>query len=130
VRIFISTKETQGQRASDFTWTEDGELLRFGLECDCDKHPDGGCGCRRSLVGVTSQKSTTTFQVIDSDLTRAEFTEEIRKSLEGGGWLRSDDGNEWPEGDAAELLKLAAHFDTGMIIEKRGNAFQEREVTR
>ena len=70
MKILVATKETQGFRDSDFSWAREGELVRFDSECDRDKNRiDGGCGCRRSMVGLETGRATTTFKVVEMDIT-------------------------------------------------------------
>ena len=86
MKVFISTKQTQGVRHSDFSWTKAGELVRFGTECARDKNRiDRGCGCRRSMVGLATNQATTTFKVIDKDITDEEFFKLVFKSYARGG---------------------------------------------
>ena len=59
-KVLTATAATQGMRKNDFSHTEEGELVTYGLECDCEQ-VDGVCGCKRSLVGRSTHKATTTF---------------------------------------------------------------------
>jgi hypothetical protein len=59
MKVFVSTKDGQGIRNNDFSWTNEGELVKFALECDGEKI-DGKCGCRRSMSGFDTHKATTT----------------------------------------------------------------------
>ena len=34
MRFLVATKETQGQRKNDFSHAREGELVKFGFECD------------------------------------------------------------------------------------------------
>ena len=70
MKLLTATNQTQGQRASDFTWCTEGELVTpVVLICGWDERegPDGGCGCGRAFGGLHSQKSTTTAMVRDLD---------------------------------------------------------------
>ena len=35
--FLVGTKETQGKRKNDFSWTTDGEPVMYGSECDGEK---------------------------------------------------------------------------------------------
>lgn len=51
MKIITATSQTQGQRASDFSFCIEGELVTYAtVICDRDREegPDGGCGCGRS----------------------------------------------------------------------------------
>ncbi len=129
MKVLVATKEKQGFRKNDFMFAEEGELVRSGSECDGET-VDGHCGCRRCMSGVKSLKSTTTVKVVDqSDMSPELLRQEVRASLERGGWLTLMDkkeADEWVESESAELQRLAGQFETGTVLEKRGDAFQVR----
>lgn len=130
MKVFVSTKETQGQRKSDFCWTTDGELVIFGMVCDKDKRAqtaDGGCGCGRSLVGMTSQKATTTFKVVDMDISHQDFREAYCNHLRDGGWPVPALKVYAKEVD--DFLAIANSFPVGAIVElRKGNYGMRRTV--
>lgn len=78
MKIIVATKEMQGQRAGDFNFAEEGEVV---VVSDCD-HLHGGCDCERSMVGVRSGKGTTTMMIVEADPTRRQFIEMIRAANE------------------------------------------------
>lgn len=132
MKVLVSTKETQGQRSNDFTWTNEGELLKYGFECDRES-VDGSCGCKRSLVGVTTSKATTTMKVIDLPLTPSDFKLLIVASLKREGWITG----ETTDKEAEELYRaatlgldtVAASFPVGAVLERRGNTFNRRKAS-
>lgn len=124
-KVLVATKETQGQRASDFSFVPDGELVRFGLACDntnCDI--DGDCPCRRSLLGFDSHSSTTTFKVIvvkggtDEMFNNAYAISEAA----AGGRIDKDTTKA-----ANKILKIAAKYPEGTILEYRNGKFGVRK---
>lgn len=123
MKVFVATKEKQGKRKNDFSFTDEGELVKFGFECDGES-VDGNCGCKRSMCGFDSQKATTTFKVEDRDISEEEFIKLFLQSEKDAGWYK--------EGDkdfvdfAKELLKYPASFVVGDILEKRGKKIQTR----
>jgi len=126
MKVLVATKEGQGGRKNNFSWTEDGEFVGFTFECDGERI-DGSCGCRRSFAGLHSHKATTTATVKESAITPEEFMTIHRKSMEEGGWVKPDSTDAgWVADDAKELLRLASVFPVGAIIEKRGNSIQTR----
>ena len=130
MRILVATKEGQGQRRNDFCHAREGEIVVFGSECDGET-VDGSCGCRRAMVGSLSLKSTTTMKVVDMPHAEFRIRTAIRRRMERGGWdklMTPEEIAEEVEADARELLRLAAAFPVGMIVERRGNQFQERRV--
>lgn len=115
MKVFVATAQGQGTGAGDFSWTVEGELVRFpGLTCDC---PD--CGCDRAMAGLASSKATTTFTVenrpeLDQDSYREAFVDALVRE----GWI--EDGRAvdrdiqlWID----EHLELAAQFSVGEILE-------------
>ena len=72
MKLLVSTRETQGKRASDFCFVPDGEFVVPGHMCG-DEKPDDSCGCRRSMVGVYCHKATTTVKVVNSTMSITEF---------------------------------------------------------
>ena len=129
MKILISTSKTQGQRKSDFNWTKEGELVKFGFECDTDKRKiDGKCGCRRSMVGLDTAKGTTTFKVIDMSISHKDYVHRIKDSFVKTGWGEVGiDIIDMSESDAIQLEEIANHFSVNTILEKRGDKFVERK---
>lgn len=50
MKVMVATREGQGFRENDFSWTKENELVGFTSECDGETI-DGNCGCRRSMSG-------------------------------------------------------------------------------
>ena len=126
--VLTATQQTQGNRASDFCYATVGELVRFGSECDGEPI-DGSCGCRRSLAGLDSGKSTTTFCVTRLPLSRRELLAKFTESLRRTGWL------ELLEPGAVdqlvdEHLGIARAFPAGAILERRGDEIRQRDASQ
>ena len=127
MKVLISTQQTQGIRHSDFSWTKEGELVRLGIECDSDKNRiDDGCGCRRSMVGLATSKATTTFKVIDKDITDDKFFKLVCKSYEREEVLKILTDEEI-KAYVAELKEFADAFPIDVVLEKRGDKIQVRK---
>ena len=127
MKVFVATREGQGARPNDFFWTLDEELVTFGSEC-CEAI-DGPCGCRRSMVGLMTRKATTTFTVVDLALTSEEYFKIVRESTARSfGLLPPKEIDRWARGDFEELVRMAAAFPVGAVLEKRGGAIRERAV--
>jgi hypothetical protein len=128
MKILVATSKGQGKRKNDFNFCNEGEIVTFSFECD-GEDIDGSCGCRRSLSGTTTRKSTTTMKVIKSSMTKEDVANTIYDSLEKGGWINMM-SKEWgiktASKDTEELLKIASTFKVGDVVEKRGNKFQKR----
>lgn len=134
MNVFVATEKTQGQRASDFCFVPNGELVTFGMVCDGNDAIDGGCGCQRSLTGIKCLKGTTTVEVVECGLKVNELALTIKEgSYDGGGWTKlmgEDDAIKCAREDAAELARLAKCFEVGNIIEIRGPTFQARTMPK
>ena len=132
MKILVVTKKTQGVRKGDCCWCKEGELVKFGFECDRDnENIDGTCGCKRSMSGIECHKATTTMKVIDMDISEDDYIHRIKDSLVKAGWGGIGiDTLALAIEDAKELSRLANTFDVGDIIEKRGDIFQERTKKR
>ena len=129
MKLLVATSKGQGKRKNDFNFCNEGEIVTFVFECDGESI-DGRCGCRRSLSGVDTRKSTTTMKVIKSSMTKEDVAEAIYNSLEKGGWINmmcKEWGIKTASKDTEELLKVASSFKVGDIIEKRGDKFQVRK---
>lgn len=127
MNVFVATGLTQGRRANDFNFAREGEIVGLDDEHTSDEEgPDAPCGCQRSLVGVESGKSTTTFQVIEVGYSKEEFVETIIEARAGYAGLGVGDDNFRAE--AEYLLAVAARFPVGSVVERRGgDCFQVRE---
>lgn len=131
MHLIVSTKQTQGQRASDFSFVDEDEPLMFTFICDTDKNnpdPDAGCGCSRSLGGMICQRSTTTFKVIDSPMTRDEFVNNYVGAMQDAGFLNKPDAElvSALKHDAKELLRIANSFAVGDVLELRKDEWHVR----
>lgn len=122
----MATAEGQGQRDTDFCWAEEGELVYEALACDC---PD--CGCQLALAGLQSQQATTTFKVIDSDLSPSLYEEKIRAGLDRAGWLTGLSPAEASAAarDKAEfLLRIADAYPAGTLLERSRDLIRPRSA--
>lgn len=129
MKVLVATRETQGQRANDFCWAEEGELVTFSvLECDREG-VDGSCGCKRSLSGVRSGKGTTTLLVVDQAVTYQEVHAAITESVRAGGWVTvcaEETIHEYISSVLRVLLATAARHPVGTVLERREDGLQAR----
>ena len=128
MKVLVAASETQGQRSYDFTWCRDGELVKFGMECDGEA-VDGACGCRRSMVGVESNKATTTLKVAEIDITKEGMADALRANYQNAGWYQlmgAEGAEESIKKEVDELIDIAAGFPVGSVVEKRGDKLQIR----
>ena len=129
MKALVATKETQGRRTNDFSWTQEGELVTFGSECD--REPiDGQCGCKRAMSGLTTLKATTTVKVTDlPGLTQETLAEQIKSHLIKDWHFEEPIAASIASEDAAVLGGLADQFEVGDVLERRGNDFVRRLVS-
>lgn len=121
MKIIVATSETQGQRKDDFYFADEGEIV---IVSDCD-NLHAGCGCERSMLGVRSGAGTTTMMVIEADITRKQFIEQLRTS--NGDYAGVNLSSIIFAAEADALLKLASKFPAGAVIERKGEDFQQRD---
>lgn len=128
IPVFVSTKETQGQRENDFCFVPEGEILDFpAMTCD-NETSDGRCGCKRSLSGIKCHKATTTMKVVKFDGGLEDLGKLIKKSQEDGGWLQ-EPWQKLLEGGMSHAFKIvqeASKFPIGTIVEYRDMTFTAR----
>lgn len=80
MKLLTATRERQGERAGDFCFAIEGELVLLGFVCATDEaDPDGGCGCGRAFSGMSSMRATTTALVRDLDVS----LDDVRMAVEG-----------------------------------------------
>jgi hypothetical protein len=129
VRLLVGTRRGQGARPSDFSSCEVGELVMPHAHA-CDEPVDGPCGCRRSLVGLQTNRPTTTVEVADLPLTMDGLCAAVRASLGASGLLACIDDEEvadrWVADIAWELVQAGARFGVGTVVERRGRTLQAR----
>jgi len=135
MKLLTATSATQGQRASDFAWCVEGELVTFSdVICGRDERegPDGGCGCGRSFAGLNSNCATTTAMVRDLDgFTMAQLILAVRGMREATGWadyFGALDLEALVRDEAVEIAEEAARHPAGTVLEKRLAEICAREV--
>ena len=121
MKIIVATKETQGQRKDDFSFTDEGEVV---MVSDCDNLHQS-CGCERSMEGIRSGAGTTTMMVVEAEVTREQFIKQLRTANGDHDGIELGDAIYTAEAD--RLLKLAAEFPAGAVIERNGDDFQQRD---
>ena len=125
MKVLVATKCMQGTRSNDYSWTEEGELVGFALECD-GEDVDGACGCRRGFAGLASHKATTTARVTEKGHTEGQYIAAYRLSKVRAGWVKPGEDPAWVREQAKEMLRIASCFTCGTIVEKRGDDIVER----
>ncbi|WMJ22511.1 hypothetical protein RBG61_11000 [Paludicola sp. MB14-C6] len=124
IKCMVATKETQGQRASDFCNANEDEIVRFGPLCCSDIDLDGGCGCARSLIGIESLKGTTTMKTVELDMTQEEY---YAKMIASARKTDDDASDDTIIAEATEVLYASEQFGVGYIIEYRGGFVKRLE---
>ena len=129
MKVLVATNETQGQRLNDFCWTTMYEPVGFSSDCDRED-VDGRCGCRRSMVGILTGKTTTTMTIIDDPTATAQTLKELlRQRMITGGWdkfLSTEELQALIDEEIDILIAVANAFTLGSIVERRGDQFQTR----
>lgn len=118
MKALVATKELQGQRKADFCFVEEGEPIVFSS------------GHHTAMVGVVSRKATTTFKVVEMDLTPGGLATMVVDSYRRMGMVNPGNEDRMTKdalGMAEELFRLADNFQVGTVVEKQGRSFRERE---
>jgi len=126
MKIIVATKEMQGQRKNDFCWVPEGEIVHFSFECDGET-VDGSCGCRRSMAGVECNKSTTTMKVVELPVLEETLLFQLRDHYIKNWKMSVARAVKLAKEEVQDLIDMAAAFQLGAIIEKRGETFQARK---
>jgi hypothetical protein len=128
MKIITATAATQGQRANDYNWCVEGELVMPPIDiCRSDRgDPDGKCGCGRGWSGANSHRATTTAVVREVSFTMADYTEAIWSSLEQSGWWPNYVDDEDVREMVAYLIELAASYPVGAVLEMRLDVVTQR----
>lgn len=124
MKVLVATARTQGEDRGDYHWCIEGELVRIGEVCARDRaDPDGGCGCGRGFGGLNSHRATTTAMVAEVPLSRAEYIEAIRSSLQQQGW---DPCECCSVDEADQLAALVAPLAVGTVVDRRLDVLRVR----
>lgn len=125
MKVFVSTKETQGQRENDFCFVPEGEIVTYPVMTCTNERADDRCGCNRSMCGILAHGATTTMKVADLEGNVLTLRRIIRASLVNAGWPVDDSD---ASSIASELLSEAQQFPTGTVVEYRDGKFAARNV--
>lgn len=126
MKMLVATRRTRGGRPNDYCWCVEGEPVRIGEVCPKDRDdPDGGCGCGRGFVGLSSYRATSTALVAELPLSREEYLEAIRSSLQAQGYDPCACCSV-QEGD--DLMDLVADWPVGAVVERRLDELVVREL--
>jgi len=129
-KILVATTETQGRRRSDFCHAKEGELLYFPKECE-GEDMDAPCGCKRSLIGIETNKTTTTFKVVENGSMTVDWCAEMILPAIKELSLEAQESIERIALKQAEaLLHIAGRYRAGTILERRGERFLRRTERR
>src|SRR5690242_17794125 len=126
MKLLTITHDGQGKRSNDFCWAEEGEIARFGTTCDRGT-VDDRCGCKRSMVGLQTWKSSTTVKVSDVDITLEELELRIAEYYRKAWKLSVKEAMEIAHEEAEQLVQLGESFTVGRILEVRGDTVQVRQ---
>jgi hypothetical protein len=128
MKVLVATKKRQGARHSDFSDTNDGELIVMVPVTDCGDGSvdDDKCGCRRSFIGIDSHRRTTTVEVVEVMYGEKELTRRIRTFLKETGDVPVHDVTPLAMDLAEFNLETAWNLEVGDVVEKRETGIQQR----
>ncbi len=124
-KVLVATSQGQGTRRNDFCWTNEGEVVYLGFECD-NERVDGHCGCRRSFAGTHSHKATTTARIVSiTDEQMREVADKLSAFFRED-WKANEVNARSMAGAALEIHCRIQTWPEGTIVERRGQKLQER----
>lgn len=125
MKVLVATSNTQGDRADDYCWTVEGELVLAEPVLACDSP---GCGCDRGFPGLASSRATTTATVVERpDVGRSDLAAAIESSLERGGWLEHLEPAEAAElvDEHVQLIQfVTVSVGEGSVVRRRGGRYE------
>lgn len=124
MRVLVATKELQGTRPDDYTWTVEGELVVAEFTSCADPR----CGCTRGFSGLASSRATTTAMVVDlAHIGPSTLRDVIGGYLERAGWndLLADaevdvEVDEIIDEHVETIELICAAYPVGTVIERDG----------
>lgn len=115
MKVLVATTRTQGDVADDFCWTVEGELVRIGSPCASDEAGGSGrCGCGRAFEGLSSVRATTTAQVRDLPISRADYRDAFGGYLDAAGWAPYTDLDD----EVERMLAVARTWPVGTVVRR------------
>jgi hypothetical protein len=123
MKLLTATHERQGERAGDFCYAIEGELVILGQVCAADRgNPLGGCGCGRAFSGLRSERATTTALVRDVDLSREDLELAIAARFAADGLTAETIGDlEYAElfiDTVDEMVRFGAVWPEGTVVRR------------
>lgn len=117
MKVLVATERGQGTKPDDYSWTQEGELVRLD---DC---PDRYCRCT-GFAGVESHRATSTALVVErDDLTPELLVDIFERNWISGGWGECLTGDELRELALEDVLTLISHLDglpPGAVVGRTG----------
>jgi hypothetical protein len=133
MKVLAATSQTQGWRDNDFCCAVEGELVLFPpIECGWGSIDDH-CGCRRSMAGLSSHRSTTTVKVADRrEIDPDMYFTLVSDVLGNMGFIteelmRDPEVIEWVRDTTHDLMRIARAFPVGTVLERRGDWVNVRQ---
>ena len=127
MKVLVATSQTQGERADDYHWCVDGELVWIQEPCQRDRtRAVNSCGCGRGYAGLASHRATTTAKVQDLvNLTMEEYILAMRSSFDHSGWPV-----DLAEVVAREQAGFCESWPNGTVLERDLDDFAPRRILR
>lgn len=124
IKYFVSTHRTQGQRDNDANNIPGTEIVALaGLSHEDDTY----CSCARSFVNVTARRhTTTTAEIVESEMTPVQFVGRVHAGLVAAGLSDTPDLRADAANTATDLLRAAAVWPVGTVVERRGHQIRVR----
>lgn len=118
MKVIVADKTIQDSSKRDFFWTEEGEIVSFGVfECENEEKAKE-CGCRRSLVGIKTRKACTTFRIAEVDFTELELSARISISFRESGWGEVFDVDKKAKEFTKEIIEMVEGLPVGTLLRR------------
>ena len=128
MKVLVATKETQGQRANDFSYADEGVIAIYGSMCD-NARVDDKCGCARAMITPTNAKATTTIKVVDVDPSFYEKAKsQIIEHLTKNWGFSPSEAEVMANNEITETRRVASFFPTNSVLEIRGSKLVARTL--
>lgn len=122
--LVLAAPRAEDPRDGGAVHTFPGELLFRPYVCDAGE--EDACPCSQRWAGMSTGKTTTLAEVVDRDMTRADYITTLAAYFVGEwDWERGD-----AEEEARELADIAAEFGAGALLAIDGETVGRLEIPR
>jgi hypothetical protein len=126
ISVLVATTRTQGARDSDFITCSPQELVDITAACAHDPSDPGACWHCHAFTGLDTRRATTTAEVAERAMSVDDYIAAHLASLRRAGLPDSPRVRRWAREAAREMLRIAAAFPVGAVVDRRGDTIEQR----